>query len=152
METPNLPVYSALLGGTLLVAQTILMLGVGMYRTGAKKGVGVGDDMKLERIVRRHGNLAENTAIFIVVLAIFELFFGQTGIALWTASLFFVARLMHVIGFSNNAGSHLAEATGGGKVFVIMRASGAGLTAISSLVLAIALLISTIAASSFRVF
>lgn len=152
METLNQPIYAALLGGALLTVQIILMLSVGMYRTSVKKGVGVDGDMKLERLVRRHGNLAENTAIFIVVLALYELLFGQTGLAFWTALLFAVARSMHIIGFSSNAGSHLADAESAGRIFVIMRASGAGLTAISSAALAIALLISTLTASPFELF
>ena len=141
MEPLNAPTYAALLGGGLLVLQILLMLSVGTYRTGAKKGVGVDGDMKLERLVRRHGNLAENAAIFVVVLALYELLFGQTWIALGTASVFFLARLLHLIGFSSLSGSHLVDASGAGSKFVLMRASGAGLTALTSLVLAIALII-----------
>lgn len=141
MESLNTPTYAALLGGGLLILQILLMLSVGTYRSGAKKGVGVDGDMKLERLVRRHGNLAENAAIFVIVLALYELLFGQTWIALGTASVFFAARLLHVFGFSSVSGSHLVDAKGAGSKFVLMRASGAGLTALSSLVIAVALII-----------
>lgn len=140
MEPLNTPIYAAMLGAGLLILQILLMLSVGTYRSGAKKGVGVDGDMKLERLVRRHGNLAENAAIFIVVLALYELMFGQTFIALGAASVFFAARLSHAIGFSSLSGSHLVEAKGAGAAFVLMRVTGAGLTALSSLVLAIALI------------
>ncbi len=141
MESLNTPTYAALLGGGLLILQILLMLSVGTYRSGAKKGVGVDGDMKLERLVRRHGNLAENAAIFVIVLALYELLFGQTWIALGTASVFFAARLLHVFGFSSVSGSHLVDAKGAGSKFVLMRASGAGLTALSSLAIAVALII-----------
>lgn len=141
MEPLNTPTYAALLGGGLLILQILLMLSVGTYRSGAKKGVGVDGDTKLERLVRRHCNLAENAAIFIVVLALYELIFGQTLIALGTASVFFAARLLHAFGFSSLSGSHLVDAKGAGSKFVLMRASGAGLTALASLVIAIALIV-----------
>ena len=76
----NLPVYSAALGAFLIVLQVALMLTVGLHRT---KGqfIGLGDDPHLERKVRRHGNLAENAGLFLVVIALFELLVGQTTYA-----------------------------------------------------------------------
>ncbi|MCR9140006.1 MAG: MAPEG family protein [Alphaproteobacteria bacterium] len=135
----TMPIYAALLGGTLLAAQNILMLNVGLYRTSLGKGAGVDGDVKLERLVRRHGNLAENAAIFVVVLALYELLLGQTGLAFWTTTVFALARLMHIAGFANAAGSHIIDAEGGKKLFVLMRAGGAGLSAIASLLLGLAL-------------
>lgn len=139
-EIINAPVYAALLGGGLLAAQSLLMLNVGMYRTSLQKGVGVDGDVKLERLVRRHGNLAENAGIFVAVLTIYELLFGQTTLAFWVAIIFAAARALHAFGFSNAAGSHLIEAEGGKKLFLMMRASGAMITAIVSIVLGVALI------------
>ncbi len=135
------PFYTAILGGGLLTVQSLLMLNVGMYRTGLKKGVGIDGDIILERLVRRHGNLAENAAIFVAVLAIYEVLFGQTGLAFWIAVAFAVARLMHGVGFSSAAGSHLIGAEGGKKIFLMLRAGGAMLTAATSVVLGVALVI-----------
>ena len=142
MEHLNPPVFTALLGGAVLTAQTLLMLTVGMYRTSAGKGVGVDGDMKLERLVRRHGNLAENAAIFIVVLALYEILFGATVLALIIGGVFIVARLSHIIGFTNDSGSHLVDAKSGGRIYVLMRAAGAGLTALSTLALGLTLVVS----------
>lgn len=147
METLTPPIYAALLGGTLLTAQIVLMLTVGMYRNNSGKGVGVDGDMTLERLVRRHGNLAENAAIFLSVLTLYELLFGQTMIAGASALVFLLARTMHVIGFSSASGSHLVDAKGAGKGYVLMRAAGAGLTALSSLCLGLATVISVLLAS-----
>jgi len=141
MVTLYSPVYSALLGGALLTLQILLMLSVGIHRSAVKKGVGVDGDMKLERLVRRHGNLAENAAIYVVVLALYELNFGQTVLALGTGSVFLAARLLHLCGFASAQGSHLVDAKGFGSKFVLMRASGALLTALSSLVLAVVLVV-----------
>jgi len=145
--TINAPIYAAILGGAMLVLQNALMLNVGLYRTGLKKGVGVDGDVKLERLVRRHGNLAENAAIFVLVLALYELLFGQTGLVFWTAIFFAIARSLHVLGFSSLAGSHLIGAEGGGKLFLLMRASGATLSAATSVVLGLSLVYAVVAAS-----
>lgn len=135
------PVYSALLGGTLLILQILLMLSVGIHRTRVKKGVGVEGDVTLERLVRRHGNLAENAAIFVVVLALYELIFGQTTLALTAGCVFLVGRLLHLCGFASAQGSHLIDAEGFGSKYVLMRSSGAFLTALSALVLASVLVV-----------
>ena len=145
MEMLHSPTYSALLGGTLITLQILLMLSVGLFRTVSKKGVGVDGDIKLERLVRRHGNLAENAAIFIIVLALYELFFGQTMLALVTACVFLAARLLHICAFASPSGSHLIDAKGSGSKFVLMRTAGAGLTALSSVVLGVALVVRVIA-------
>lgn len=142
MDTVSPPIYAAFLGGALLCLQIILMLSVGTYRSNSGKGVGIADDMTLERLVRRHGNLAENAAIFVTVFALYELLFGQTLIALIVGSVFFLARALHALAFTSDSGSHLVDGRGAGKKFVLMRVSGALLTALSSLALGITLIVS----------
>ncbi|MEL6829879.1 MAG: MAPEG family protein [Pseudomonadota bacterium] len=144
MFTP--PINAALLGGALIILQALLMLSAGGYRGRNRKAIGVEGDAKLERLVRRHGNLAENAAIFVAVLALYELIAGSTAFAFWIAIIFLIARLAHVIGFSNAAGSHLEGADGAGRIYVLCRMIGAGFTALSSIALGIATLISASAA------
>ena len=147
METNlHMPLYAALLGGTLLVVENILMVSVGLYRTNVGKGAGVDGDVTLERLVRRHGNLAENAAIFVVTLTLYELLMGQTALAFWTAIVFAVARLMHIAGFSNEAGSHGTGAESHKKLFLMLRAGGAGLSAVTSVLLGTALAYAVISA------
>ncbi|MCR9213691.1 MAG: MAPEG family protein [Proteobacteria bacterium] len=143
----KMPVYAALLGGTLIVIQNVLMLNVGLYRTNQKKGVGIDGDVTLERRVRRHGNLAENAAIFIIVLTLYELLLGQTAMALLSAIVFAAARLSHIAGFANEAGSHLIGVQGRKKIFVLMRAVGAGLSALASLMIGVALVYAVVTGS-----
>lgn len=143
-ETLSPPVFSAILAGTLLTIQTITMLMVGAYRNRARTGVGNSGDIKLERLVRRHGNLAENAAIFLVVLALYELLFGDTIFALVIGVVFLVARMLHIIAFTNDSGSHLVDAKGRGRFYILMRMAGAGLTALSTLALGLTLVVSII--------
>ena len=141
-DTVSPPLFSALVAGSLLTLQTILMLTVGMYRNNAGKGVGNDGDPALERLVRRHANLAENAAIFLVVLALYELLFGTTSFVMVVGLVFVAARVMHLVGFSSDAGSHLVNPTGGRRAFVLLRAGGAGLTALSTLALGVTLVVS----------
>ena len=120
----NLPIYSAMLGAFLIVLQAGLMLTVGLHRS---KGqfIGNGDDRDLERKVRRHGNLAENAGLFLVVIALFEIIVGQTTYVAAVCVIFAVARVFHAIGFSSLAGSHGEDLTGMRRAFAGMRAIGA---------------------------
>ena len=120
------PLYTALATGLLVVLQQLLMLTVGMHRTRLQLGVGIGDDPNLERLVRRHGNLAENAAIVLLTLGLLESLMGQTLIVVSLVSLFVVGRGLHAVGFSSLTGSHLEE---GSRVFLAARVGGAMLTA-----------------------
>ncbi|WP_298335359.1 MAPEG family protein [uncultured Erythrobacter sp.] len=120
----NLPLYAAMLGAFLIVLQVALMLRVGLHRS---KGqfIGIGDDRDLERKVRRHGNLAENSGLFLVVIALFEMIVGQTTYVAAVCIVFAIARILHAAGFSSLAGSHGDDLTGARKAFAGMRAMGA---------------------------
>ncbi|MGD1926332.1 MAG: MAPEG family protein [Paracoccaceae bacterium] len=125
------PIIAATTAGILLVMQQALMLNVGMHRTKLKMGTGFGEDLDMERLSRRHGNLAENAGIFIVTLALLELYVGSGTAVSGFAATFVAARVSHIIGFSSLAGSHLKE---GSKLFLVLRAGGATLTALVGLV------------------
>lgn len=130
MEYPHV---SAALGAFLLLLQQVLMLSVGFHRTKTKVGIGIGSDAELERKVRRHGNLAENSGIFVAVLFLMELS-GLAGTAvLWFASIFAAARLSHAIGFMHQDGSHAN--LDGNRFFLAARVVGATLTGWTGLIL-----------------
>ena len=143
-ETLSPPVFSAMLAGTLLIVQTITMLMVGAHRSRTRTGSGDIGVITLERLVRRHGNLAENAAIFLVVLMLYELLFGDTLFALVIGVVFLIARMLHIIAFSSDAGSHLVHAHGAGRIYVVLRVAGAGITALSTLALGLTLVVSII--------
>ena len=70
------PYVAASVGAVLIILQQILMMIAGTHRGKVNIGVGFGDDKDLERKIRRHGNLAENAAIFLVVLSFAEILSG----------------------------------------------------------------------------
>jgi len=119
----EIPYTAATVGAILIILQQVLMMITGTYRGKVSIGVGVGDDKELERKVRRHGNLAENAAIFVVVLALAEGLVGS-GVAIMVfGAIFLIARISHAIAFSSLAGSHGQE--GASKLFVRCRMLGA---------------------------
>ncbi|MDJ0786785.1 MAG: MAPEG family protein [Myxococcota bacterium] len=128
------PVITAATAGAILVLQQILMFTVGFRRAVTNRGVGHGDDVTLEARVRRHGNLAENSAIFLVVLGLLEMLGASSALVMGLGIAFVAARLFHAIGFSFLAGSHGGEHTEGGKLAVACRAVGATTTGIAGIV------------------
>jgi uncharacterized membrane protein YecN with MAPEG domain len=95
-----MPIVSALTAGVLLLLQTLLMLTAAMGRQRARQALGDGGDAALQRAVRRHGNLAENAAIFLVGVALYEMMGGPR---LWVegfCAVFVFARVIHAIGLS----------------------------------------------------
>lgn len=132
------PYVAASVGAVLIILQQVLMMIAGTYRGKVRIGVGFGEDKTLERKIRRHGNLAENAAIFLVVLGFAEMLSGGGLIVAILGSVFLIARLAHAIAFSSLSGSHGSE--GGGRLFVLCRMLGALGTGLSGILLGLYLL------------
>ena len=64
---------------------------------------------------------------------------GQTTSVFWMALLFAISRILHVIGFSSSAGSHLQNLSGNRRLFLLSRMVGAGLTLILSFAIGVML-------------
>lgn len=126
----TVPTTTAMLAAALIIIMMILKLSVGLYRGKVRVGVGTGDDLELERKIRRHGNLSENAALFVATLALAEIIGGAPFVVAGFALVFFAARIFHIIGFASRSGSHGAD---GFNPFTIMRFAGAMLTALSGL-------------------
>lgn len=118
----TMPIISAVAGALLIILQAILMVLVGIHRVRNNVNLGTGDDLALERKIRRHGNLAENAALFIVVLALAEMTVVPDNVIRIIAIVFVLGRILHAIALSTVAGSHGSAA---GKVFPVFRALGA---------------------------
>ena len=116
----TIPIIAAVAGAVLIILQAILMILVGMHRIRNRVNLGTGDDPALERKI--HGNLAENAALFIVVLALAEMTVVPNDVVRIIAAVFITGRILHAIALSTIAGSHGAET---GKIFPILRAIGA---------------------------
>jgi uncharacterized membrane protein YecN with MAPEG domain len=94
-----LPVISAITAGALIIGQAGLLLAVVLRRRATRQALGDGD-ATLQRLVRRHGNFAENAAIFVASLALLEMLGAVRPFVIGLATLFIVGRLLHAIGLS----------------------------------------------------
>ena len=99
MQTIALPVISAITAGVLIIGLAALLLTVVQRRRSSRQALGDGD-ATLQRLVRRHGNYAENAAIFVASLALLEMMGAARPFVIGLAALFIVGRLLHAIGLS----------------------------------------------------
>jgi uncharacterized protein len=96
-----LPVtVSAVTAGILIIIQMVLMVRVGSARQRNRQSLGDGGKDELLRAVRRHGNLAENAAIFIAGFTLLEIGGGNHTTLVVMCSAFVLARISHLIGLS----------------------------------------------------
>lgn len=94
------PVVSALTAGILIIMQMALLYAVVRARRSNRQSLGDGGKGELLRAIRRHGNFAENAAIFIAGFALLELMgAGRTWLAALCAA-FVLARVAHIVGLS----------------------------------------------------
>ena len=107
------PVITAIAAGIIINLQMILMAITGASRYKHLQGLGIGDDQpELLARVRSHGNLAENAAIVLIVLALLEMAgTSQTLIAI-AAIAFVIGRILHPIGLFKTSGTSLPRAVG----------------------------------------
>ncbi len=94
------PVVSAVTGGILIILQAIFMLAAANQRRQHGPAVGEATEPGMIRVVRRHGNLAENAGIFIVCAALLELLGGSRYWVEILCAVFVVARLLHAVALS----------------------------------------------------
>ena len=137
----TMPIYTAYMAAFLIIVQTGLAASVGGYRGRNRKPIGDADDAVLARRIRRHANMTEYAPIYISVLALYELMMGQTTTVFWMALLFVIARVLHVIGFSSSAGSHLEDVSGNRRFFLLARMLGAGVTLLLSFAIGVMLIL-----------
>ena len=93
----TIPIIAAVAGAVLIILQALLMILVGIHRIRNRINLGTGDDPALERKIRRHGNLAENAALFIVVLALAEMTVVPNDIVAIIALIFIAGRILHAM-------------------------------------------------------
>ena len=100
MQNLTPPIISALTGGILIILQSAFMFAAANQRRQHGPSIGQSEDANALRASRRHGNLAENAAIFVVCVALLEVLGGGK---LWVeglCGLFIIARLAHGFGLS----------------------------------------------------
>jgi uncharacterized protein len=103
--TLHFPFITAVTAVVLSLLQTGLMVYVVAGRWQSSTGLGDGRDQTMLRRIRMHGNLAENAALFLVLLGLTELT-GEWRAALPViAASFVVFRLAHPLGLSRSSGA-----------------------------------------------
>ncbi len=110
--TLNPPVISALTAGILITLQMLFMFTAANLRRVHGPSVGEMTEPSALRAVRRHGNLAENAAIFIASVSLLELLGGGR---LWVeiiCGVFLLARLLHAFGLSQQNPSNMFRIAG----------------------------------------
>jgi uncharacterized membrane protein YecN with MAPEG domain len=100
MPTLTVPAVSALTAGVLIVLQMALLLTVVLSRLTNRQSLGDGGNAGMLRAIRRHGNLAENAAIFVVCAALLEMLGGNRLLLEILCAAFVLGRLSHAIGLS----------------------------------------------------
>jgi hypothetical protein len=100
IQTLAPPVVASITAGVLIVGQMGLMFAAAMQRRRGRQAIGEGSDPAVIRAVRRHGNYAENAAIFVVVLALLEMMGAGRGFLAVGAAVFVAGRIAHAIGLS----------------------------------------------------
>jgi uncharacterized protein len=100
MQIVNLPIVSAITAGVLILGQMALVFAVAGLRRKVHQSLGDGGDPALTRAVRRHGNYAENAAIFVICLALLEMMGALRWFVVGLAAAFVLGRALHAIGLS----------------------------------------------------
>ena len=100
MDNIHLPIISALCAGILIILHTVLLIMVIRKRAQHEQGIGDGGHADLELAIRRHCNLTENAPIFIIALALLEMYLGSAlSISIFGYS-FVIGRVLHAAGLS----------------------------------------------------
>ena len=118
----TLPFVSAATAGVLVIVQMLLLFAVVIQRRRHGQSLGEGGDPAVQRAVRRHGNFAENAALFVAAFALFELLGGPRQTLMILCAVFLAARLSHAIGLS------LANTVNVFRIAGILGTVGVGLT------------------------
>ena len=94
------PIVSALTAGILIVMQMALMTDVILSRRRNRQSLGDGGHKDLQLAIRRHGNFAENAALFVAGLTLLEISDGKGLMLEILCAAFVLARISHAIGLS----------------------------------------------------
>ncbi len=117
-QTLTLPFISGYTAAFLGTMQVALMMTVGFARRSTNVPLGDGANEILTHKIRRHGNLAENASIFLILLGLLEITGGAQNIILGLAVIFVAARLSHAYALSGPGKPVMARAMGAMGTFV----------------------------------
>ena len=118
------PFLTATTAGILLILQMALAFAVSGARGQHQVWVGDGGKEALLRAGRRHGNLAENAAIFVVGFGLLELAKFNAKVVMGLCAAFVLVRLLHAVGLSRRDTGNIFRMVGGVGTYLIGFALG----------------------------
>ncbi len=120
MPLPITAIYAA----AMVAISVWLGFQVGSAR--GKTGISIfhGDDMSLGEKIRRHGNFTENVPFVLVLLAILELNGAPAGLLHALGITLVVARIAHPLGLHADNMRHPLRATGAGLTLLVSVVAG----------------------------
>jgi len=98
------PTITALAAACLMLLQVGTAAAVVRLRRSLRISIGNGGHEPLGKAVRRHGNLAENAPLFLVLFALLEMAGTAPWIMIALAGGFVLGRILHIIAFSQETG------------------------------------------------
>ena len=122
MHAIALPIVSAVTAGILILLQILLMALTVLARRRNRQSLGDGGNPEMLRAMRRHGNLAENAALFIAGFTLLEMLGAPRAPFEIMCAVFVLGRISHAIGLS------LKNAVNPLRVLGVFATIGVGLT------------------------
>ena len=124
------PLISAVTAGILIVMQMVLALTVALARRRNRQSLGDGGNKDVLQAIRRHGNLAENAALFIAGFTLMEMLGGNRTELQSLCAAFVLGRISHAIGLSMERTVNPFRIIGITATIAVGLALGAGLVRI----------------------
>jgi hypothetical protein len=125
------PAIAALTAGILIILQMALMITVIPLRRKNRQSLSDGGHPDLLQAIRRHGNFAENAAIFVTGLALLELMGAdRLGIEIMSA-IFILGRVSHAIGLTMQPTVNIFRVLGTASTVLVGVALGVRLVSIA---------------------
>jgi len=100
-----LPIITMELAVVLALLQAFLMFRVGNFRAKVDVPLGDGGNPALLRRIRAHGNLTENAAIVLLLLAFAEMAGAPVLVVMSFAGVFLISRLANAVALSRESAS-----------------------------------------------
>ena len=113
------PSITTTTAGILLILQIVLAFTVSGGRGKYTTWVGAGGHQGLERAIRRHGNLAENSGIFVAGFLLLELSRFSAALLVSLCAAFVVVRLFHAAGLSRENTNNPFRLIGGVGTYLV---------------------------------
>ena len=113
------PYITTITAGVVLLMQIILAITVSAARGKYDTSVGDGGKDEMLRAVRRHGNLAENAAIFLLGFALLELSELNTWHLIGLSVAFVIIRVLHAVGLSRANTNNVLRLLGGAGTYLV---------------------------------